>query len=66
MNNAMNNFYHSVFIEKIKSYYNNEDIDILDEYRTAPLVGYFDNSREQKYVTEIDFKQSIYILIFKN
>jgi hypothetical protein len=58
MNNAMNNFYHSVFIEKFKSYYNNEDIDILDEYRTTPLIGYFDNSREEKYVTEIDLSKA--------
>ena len=39
MNQAMMAFNHRIFLNGHKSYYTDIDIDILDEYRTRPLVG---------------------------
>jgi hypothetical protein len=39
MNQAMMAFNHRIFLNGHKSYYTDLDIDILDEYRTRPLVG---------------------------
>ena len=39
MNQAMMAFNHRIFLNGHKSYYTDFDIDVLDEYRTRPLVG---------------------------
>ena len=39
MNRAMHNFHSAIFVNKCKSYYNQQDIQILDEYRTVANIG---------------------------
>jgi hypothetical protein len=39
MNRAMHDFHSAIFVNKTKSYYNQQDIQILDEYRTVANIG---------------------------
>ena len=39
MNQAMTTFNHKIFMNGHKSYYTDLDLDVLDEYRTRPIVG---------------------------
>jgi hypothetical protein len=53
MNTAMTVFNHKIFLNGHKSYYTDFDLDILDEYRTRPLVGNLDG-QPSKSMVEID------------
>ena len=39
MSRAMHNVHSAIFVNKCKSYYNQQDIQILDEYRTVANIG---------------------------
>ena len=39
MNKAMNEFNHKIFINSHKSHYSALDVEVLDEYRSKPIVG---------------------------
>ena len=53
MNQAMMAFNHRIFLNGHKSYYTDFDLDILDEYRTRPLVGNLSAQGKDK-MAEID------------
>ena len=39
MSQAMTSFNHKIFLNGHKSFYTDSDLDVLDEYRTKPIVG---------------------------
>jgi hypothetical protein len=57
MSDAMTKLYKQMFKQTYKSYYTNQDIDILDEYRTVVNCGMFPTSRTDALV-EIDITKA--------
>ena len=53
----MTAFNHSIFLNAHKSYYSQFDLDILDEYRTRPLVGNPTKFTNEKLI-EIDISKA--------
>ena len=57
MANAMNTLNCKLFAKTHKSYYTNDDIAILEEYRTKPLVGMIGNNKYTNIV-ELDISRA--------
>ena len=57
---AMTLFHTALFRTNLKSYYNKEDIDILDEYRTKANIGMIKKISNKEPMVEIGFNKSIH------
>jgi hypothetical protein len=57
-NAAMSHFGAQIFKQEHKSYYNQQDIDILDEYRTISNIGWLIKSKTPKKLIEIDISKA--------
>ena len=58
MNQAMTTFNHKIFMNGHKSYYTDLDLDILDEYRTRPIVGNLKAVANKSEMVEIDLSKA--------
>ena len=58
MSDVMFTFEMSVFKKDHKSYYSQQDINILDEFRTVANVGAILPAKEQKGMVEIDISKA--------
>ena len=56
MNNSMMNFRNHLFKKQHKSFYNNNDVDILDEYRSIVPIGNLYELEENLY--ELDIRKA--------
>jgi hypothetical protein len=65
MSDVMFNFEASVFRNEHKSYYSQQDIDILDEFRTVANVGATLPAKEQAGTVEIDISKAYTALFTK-
>ena len=65
MNEAMVNFNRQIFKGTHKSYYNKQDIDILDEYRTIANLGMIKKNPLAQKLNEIDVSKA-YTAAFTN
>ena len=54
MNEEMIKFHDAIFKKRYKSYYNQEDIAILDEYRTVVNIGMLQDHPKKTPMVEID------------
>jgi hypothetical protein len=54
MNEAMTLVHNHIFKISYKSYYSNQDIDMLDEYRTRANIGFFHRQPDNIPLIEID------------
>ena len=54
MTKAMNTFNNNLFKREHKSYYTQQDIDILDEYRTIANAGTLHSLPKNEQLVEID------------
>ena len=57
MNQAMTALNHKIFLNSHKSYYTEFDMNVLDEYRTKPIVGNLCDTSSNKLV-EIDVSKA--------
>jgi hypothetical protein len=57
-NAAMSHFGAQLFKQEHKSYYNQQDIDILDEYRTIANIGWLKKTKTPKKLVEIDVSKA--------
>jgi len=58
MNRAMFELGSKLFSKSHKSYYTDEDLNILDRYRTKPICGTLEESRPSKGLIEIDISKA--------
>ena len=54
----MSHFGAQLFKQEHKSYYNQQDIDILDEYRTIANIGWLKKTKTPKKLVEIDVSKA--------
>ena len=54
MNEEMIRFHDAIFKNRYKSYYNQEDVAILDEYRTVVNIGMLQDLPKKTPMVEID------------
>jgi hypothetical protein len=64
MNECMLDMEMSIFKNEHKSYYSQQDIDILDEYRSVPNVGEITGQKKKCKYVEIDISKA-YTAAFK-
>ena len=58
MNQAMTSFNHKIFMNGHKSFYTELDLDVLDEYRTRPIVGNIKAVSNKNDMVEIDISKA--------
>jgi hypothetical protein len=58
LNEEMNKFHDALFKNRLKSYYNQQDLDILDEYRTVANIGMLADLPRGTPMREMDVRKA--------
>jgi hypothetical protein len=58
MNSVMCDMYNSLFLKEHKSYYNQDDINVLDKYRTIVPLGILSNIKDKSKLIEMDVRKA--------